>query len=85
MPYEPLKTLRELDRVRRPGGKLIIPAYMIKDRKGQAGGSASAAGNAGRIFQRRFTAAAYRLFFPRPVMKMCGSLWLRDGSHALLP
>ena len=52
-----------LDRVCRPGGKLIIPTYMNKDRKGQTSGFASAAGKAGADFKRQFTAVTYRQFF----------------------
>ncbi len=37
---EPLKALSELDRVCRPGEKIIIPTYMNKDRKGQTSGFA---------------------------------------------
>ncbi len=50
---EPLKSLSELDRVCRPGGKLIIPTYMNKDRKGHTGGFASAVGKAGAIEPER--------------------------------
>ncbi len=60
---EPLKALGELDRVCRPGGKLIIPTYMNKDRKGQTSGFASAVGKAGADFKRQFTADTYRQFF----------------------
>ncbi len=60
---EPLKALSELDRVCRPGGKLIIPTYMNKDRKGQTSGFAFAAGKAGADFKRQFTADTYRQFF----------------------
>ena len=60
---EPLKALSELDRVCRPGGKLIIPTYMNKDRKGQTSGFASAVGKAGADFKRQFTADTYRQFF----------------------
>ena len=60
---EPLKALGELDRVCRPGGKLIIPTYMNKDRKGKTSGFASAVGKAGADFKRQFTADTYRQFF----------------------
>ena len=60
---EPLKALGELDRVCRPAGKLIIPTYMNKDRKGQTSGFASAVGKAGADFKRQFTADSYRQFF----------------------
>lgn len=60
---EPLKALNELDRVCRPGGKLIIPTYMNKDRKGKTSGFASAVGMAGADFKRQFTVESYRQFF----------------------
>lgn len=60
---EPLKALGELNRVCRPGGKLIIPTYMNKDQKGNTSGFASAVGKAGADFKRQFTAESYRQFF----------------------
>ncbi|MCR5523649.1 MAG: methyltransferase domain-containing protein [Clostridia bacterium] len=60
---EPLKALGELNRVCKPGGKLIIPTYMNKDRKGQTSGFASAVGKAGADFKRQFTADTYQQFF----------------------
>ena len=60
---EPLKALNELDRVCRPGGKLIIPTYMNKDRKGKTSGFASVVGKAGADFKRQFTVESYRQFF----------------------
>ena len=60
---EPLKAVAELDRVCRPGGTLIIPTYMNKDRKGRTSGFASAVGKAGADFKRQFTTDSYRRFF----------------------
>ena len=60
---EPLKAVSELNRVCRPGGTLIIPTYMNKDRKGRTSGFASAVGKAGADFKRQFTADSYRRFF----------------------
>lgn len=60
---EPLKALKELDRVCRPGGMLIIPTYMNKDRKGKTSGFASVVGKAGADFKRQFTVESYRQFF----------------------
>lgn len=60
---DPLKALRELNRVCRPGGRLIIPTYMNKDRKGKTSGFASAVGKAGADFKRQFTVESYRQFF----------------------
>ena len=60
---EPLKALGELDRVCRPGGRLIIPTYMNRDGKGNTSGFASAVGKAGADFKRQFTVESYRQFF----------------------
>ena len=60
---EPMKALKELDRVCRPGGMLIIPTYMNKDQKGETSGFASVVGKAGADFKRQFTPESYRRFF----------------------
>jgi len=60
---EPLKALSELDRVVKPGGMLIIPTYMNRDKKGKTSGFASAVGRAGADFKRQFTPESYRRFF----------------------
>ena len=60
---EPLKALDELNRVCRPGGMLVIPTYMNRDRKGSVSGFAAAVGKAGADFKRQFTAERYRQFF----------------------
>ena len=58
-----MKALNELNRVCRPGGALIIPTYMNKNREGENSGFASLAGRAGAGFKRQFTAESYRQFF----------------------
>ena len=60
---EPLKALKELNRVSRPGGTLIIPTYMNRDQKGNTSGFASVVGKAGADFKRQFTVESYRQFF----------------------
>ena len=60
---DPLKALRELDRVCRPNGTLIIPTYLNKDRNGDQSAFASAVGKAGADFKRQFTTDSYRQFF----------------------
>ncbi len=59
----PLKALGELDRVCRPGGRLIIPTYMNRDKRGGTSGFATAVGKAGADFKRQFTVESYRQFF----------------------
>ena len=60
---EPMKALAELNRVCRPGGTLIIPTYMNRDRKGRTSGFARTVGKAGADFKRQFTVESYRQFF----------------------
>ena len=60
---EPFRALAELDRVCRPGGTLIIPTYMNRDRKGRTSGFAKTVGKAGADFKRQFTVESYRQFF----------------------
>ena len=60
---EPLRALRELDRVCRRGGKLIIPTYMNQTDKGTANSVSGAIGRAGADFKRAFTPDSYRQFF----------------------
>ena len=59
----PMKALGELDRVCRLGGRLIIPTYMNRDKRGGTSGFATAVGKAGADFKRQFTVESYRQFF----------------------
>lgn len=56
---DPVKALRELDRVCRPGGKLIIPTYMNREADGASRFSAMLK-KAGVNFKQVFHLAAYR-------------------------
>ncbi len=60
---EPLKALGELERVCRPGGRIIIPTYMNQTDKGTTNNVSGAIGRAGADFKREFTLATYRQFF----------------------
>lgn len=60
---EPLRALRELDRVCKHGGKLIIPTYMNQTDKGTTNSVSGAIGKAGADFKHEFTLASYRQFF----------------------
>ena len=59
----PLTALRELNRVCKDDGRLIIPTYMNQDEKGKTSGFAGAVGKAGADFKRQFTVKSYRQFF----------------------
>lgn len=59
----PLQALRELNRVCAPGGTLIVPTYINRERNAKTGGFVSAAGRAGAGFKRQFTLEGYRRFF----------------------
>ena len=59
----PVTAPRELNRVCKDGGMLIIPTYMNKDSKGKTNSFAGAVGKAGADFKRQFTVESYRQFF----------------------
>ena len=60
---EPYRALRELDRVCRGGGRIIIPTYMNRTDKGAANGVSRVIGKAGADFKREFTLESYKEFF----------------------
>ena len=60
---EPNRALRELDRVCRRGGRIIIPTYMNRTERGTTNGVSSMIGKAGADFKREFTLDTYRQFF----------------------
>ena len=60
---EPYRALRELERVCRRGGRIIIPTYMNRTKRGATNGISSVIGRAGADFKREFTVDSYKKFF----------------------
>ena len=60
---DPYKALKELDRVCRLGGRMIIPTYMNQTEKGTTNHVSGAIGKAGADFKREFTMSSYEKFF----------------------
>ena len=60
---EPSKALKELDRVCRRGGKMIIPTYMNKNYKGKTNMFVNTVGKVGANFKTQFTLDTYKNFF----------------------
>lgn len=59
---EPHEALRELDRVCRKGGKIIIPTYMNQTSSGDTNSVSDAIGKAGADFKREFAWETYKRF-----------------------
>lgn len=59
----PYKALEELDRVCRPGGKIIIPTYINKDKHNKERDFTKTIGKAGADFKNKFTFESYERFF----------------------
>lgn len=59
---DPIGALRELERVCRAGGKIIVPTY-IMEKKGKWSALVGAMDKAGADFKQHFTLQSYREFF----------------------
>lgn len=59
----PREALKELERVCRPGGRIIIPTYMNRCSGGKENRFIKALGKAGAGFKEKFTFFSYRQFF----------------------
>lgn len=59
----PRDALKELERVCKPRGKIIIPTYMNRRSKGKENRFIKVLGKAGAGFKEKFTFASYRHFF----------------------
>ena len=60
---EPYADLRELERVCRHDGRIIIPTYMARKENGETNGVSNAIGKAGADFKWEFTPETYMEFF----------------------
>lgn len=60
---DPRAALKELERVCKTGGKIIIPTYINEEKKGKTGLAVKLIGKAGAGFQQQFTYGTYREFF----------------------
>lgn len=60
---EPYRALRELDRVCKRGGRIIIPTYMNQTEKGAPNKVSNVIGKAGADFKTEFTIDTYERFF----------------------
>ena len=60
---KPYQALQELDRVCKPGGRLIIATYMNQTDTGATNKVSGAIGKAGADFKREFTLETYKRFF----------------------
>lgn len=59
----PYKALQELEHVCRPGGKIIIPTYINKDKRNKEFEFVKTIGKAGADFKNKFTFESYEEFF----------------------
>ena len=60
---EPYKALHELDRVCKPGGKIIIPTYMNRTDSGSTDSVSDVINKVGADFKHTFTPESYKKFF----------------------
>lgn len=71
---EPYRALRELDRVCRKGGKIIIPTYINKDDNEKTNSFSNTVDKAGADFKKEFTMDSYKKFLKKQDTKMWNTL-----------
>ncbi len=76
---EPYKALHELERVCRPGGKIIIPTYMNRTENGKINGASKAIEKAGAEFRENSLRRHTGIFLLLRDMQKQAILYVKDG------
>ena len=76
---DPGTALKELNRVCRPGGEIIIPTYINHENGGKSGIFIKAVGKLGADFKNQFTYQGYQDFFAEMGYANCGFTLIRGS------